>query len=293
MNDQLIDGKQRFVFDHADVRGCHVQLNEACSAIQATHHYPTGLAELINEFTAAAVLLKDSIKADGSLTIQMRTSSAIGLLMADCLSDGRVRAICEFDHQAIIAPTIDLSKLEDAVMAITITPKEGDRYQSIVPVEKPKLSQCLEDYFVRSEQLPSRFEIFATANSVVAVSLHALPKQRLQDPQQSAQMFEHLSVLLSSVKAEEAHQNSAQELLTKLFHADSCRVFDAKTIEFGCECSAERSLMAIQSLGADDIQALIDENKADNNLTVTVDCHFCFQRYDIPLNQLQTLITNH
>ncbi len=293
MTNKAEDIKQRFAFDQADVRGCYVRLDQTCKAIQATHHYPPGLAELINQFTAAAVLLKDSIKADGSLTIQMQTNSVIGLLMADCFSDGRVRAICEYDQQAIIVQDIDLSKQEGAVLAITITPAEGERYQSFVPIEYANLSQCLEDYFSRSEQLPSKFKFFATGDTVVGLSLHALPVQRIKDTQQSAQAFEHLSVLLDSLTPNEAHHDGAEEMLTKLFHADHCRIFSSQKIQFGCECNAERSFSAIQSLGKDDIQSLIDETIAENNSTVTVDCHFCFQRYQFSVSQLQHLITGH
>jgi len=44
------DIRQRFVFDELDARGCIVRLNDTCEAIQATHHYPSNLARLLNEF---------------------------------------------------------------------------------------------------------------------------------------------------------------------------------------------------------------------------------------------------
>lgn len=36
---------------------------------------------------------------------------------------------------------------------ITITPEEGERYQGVVGLEGDTLAACLEDYFLRSEQL--------------------------------------------------------------------------------------------------------------------------------------------
>ena len=85
MNDSInqSDLKRRFVFDDADVRGCYARLDESCKTIQSTHYYPKSLARLINQFTIAAVLLKDSIKSDGSLTVQMRTESDINLLIVN------------------------------------------------------------------------------------------------------------------------------------------------------------------------------------------------------------------
>ncbi len=42
---------------------------------------------------------------------------------------------------------------------ITITPEEGERYQGVVGLEGDTLAACTEDYFLRSEQLPTRLFI--------------------------------------------------------------------------------------------------------------------------------------
>lgn len=286
------DLKQRFVFDSTDVRGCYARLDESIKTIQATHYYPKGLASIINQFTIAAVLLKDSIKSDGSLTIQMRTQGDIGLLMADCANDGSVRAICEYEHAAMLPDEIALNRLPNAVLAVTITPDEGDRYQSIIPVERDSLALCLEDYFERSEQLPSRFHFLATPEKVVGFSLHALPADKIKDAALSEQRFDHLSVLLKSMTLDEALVDSSETALTKLFHEEECRLFDLKPLQFGCECSDERSLNALRALGADELTALVKEHKADDKDAITIDCHFCFQRYTVSFEQANSLFSD-
>jgi len=202
------DFRQRFVFDDLDVRGCVVRLNETSQAIQATHHYPNNLAKLLNEFALAATLLRDSIKIDGSLTIQLRTQGAISLIMADCMADRRVRAIAEYVSEDLAAnDNLALNKLgEGAVLAITISPTDGERYQSIVPIENATLDKCLADYFQRSEQ-------------------------------------------------------------------------------------AEKSLDAVRSLGLDEIDALIDEQKDEGKEQLVIDCHFCFQRYEFDFEQIRGLFS--
>ena len=285
------DFRQRFVFDHLDVRGCIVRLEDTCHSIQATHHYPDNLAQVLNQFALAATLLRDSIKIDGSLTIQLRSSQAITLIMADCMADRRVRAIAEYDSEAL-APN-DAIRLNDfgrgATLAITITPEEGERYQSIVPIEHPSLAECLQDYFARSEQLPSLFSFHADAESALGVALHALPPEKMNDKALREENFERLEALLSTLRAEEALNLSAPQVLTRLFHQESCRLFDANAVEFGCICSSEKSLDAIKALGQDDVNALIEEQKTAGKRSLVVDCHFCFQRYEFDFNQLNTL----
>lgn len=289
---------QRFVFDDLDARGCFVRLDQTCVDIQQTHHYPPSLAKLLNQFALAAVLLRDSIKIDGSVTIQLRnpqsttTASGIKLLMADCMSDGRVRAIAEYESDGFAAgATMSLAEMgEGAVLAITITPNQGERYQSIVPMQFATLNQCLEEYFARSEQLPTWFSLTVGQEQAVGIALHALPAGKVTDPVASKDNFERLRLLLNTLTEQEALELDAQQILTRLFHDESCRLFDQNPVEFGCVCSAKKSLEAVKSLGQEDINALIKEQQAQGNANLVVDCHFCFQRYEFPFNELQSLL---
>ena len=283
-----LDYRQRFVFDEVDVRGCIVRLEKTCRNIQATHHYPSSLADLLNQFALAATLLRDSVKIDGSLTIQLRSEGAIKLIMADCLSDRRIRAISEYDQEHVFASgPIHLNDLDSsAVLAITITPDEGERYQSIVPIENATLAECLRDYFERSEQFPSSFNFFANSKMALGIVLHALPQQRVRDTKEAQEKFTHLNVLLNSLTQDEAISLSSQDILTRLFHEESCRLFDSNLVEFGCVCSREKSFDAIHSLHKDELRALIETEKKKDRKSLVVDCHFCFQRYEFDFQEL-------
>jgi len=287
----MTDFRQRFVFDDLDMRGCIVRLDQTCEAIQSTHHYPPNLAKTLNQFALAATLLRDSIKIDGSLTIQLRTPGAIKLIMADCLSDRRIRAIAEYDSDELMPnEAIDLNSLgQGSILAITITPDDGERYQSIVPIEHASLAECLQDYFARSEQLPSLFRFLSDAEQAVGISVHALPMEKVKDQHQTEQHFERIQILLNTLETDEALSIDAQQILIRLFHEESCRLFDAHPVEFGCVCSAEKSLDAVRSLGQEDVDGLIAEQSDQGNQSLVVDCHFCFQRYEFNFEQLRGL----
>jgi molecular chaperone Hsp33 len=286
------DIRQRFVFDELDARGCIVRLSETCEAIQSTHHYPANLATLLNEFALAATLLRDSVKIDGSLTIQLRSSGPIKLIMADCMSDRRVRAISEYDSEQLPAnDRIDLDALGNgATLAITISPDEGERYQSIVPIEHASLGECLEDYFRRSEQLPSLFRLLADQEQAVGLSIHALPLDKVKDKDAADEHFTRIKTYLNTLNAEEAFSLSAEQILSRLFHDESCRLFESQAVQFGCICSSEKSLDAVKSLGKDDIHKLISEQQEQGKPNLVVDCHFCFQRYEFSFEQINGLL---
>jgi len=211
--------------------------------------------------------------------------------MADCLSDRRIRAIAEYDSDELMPnEAIDLNSLgQGSILAITITPDDGERYQSIVPIEHASLAECLQDYFARSEQLPSLFRFLSDAEQAVGISVHALPMEKVKDQHQTEQHFERIQMLLNTLEADEALSIDAQQILIRLFHEESCRLFDAHPVEFGCVCSAEKSLDAVRSLGQEDVDGLIAEQSDQGNQSLVVDCHFCFQRYEFNFEQLRGL----
>ncbi len=62
--------------------------------------------------------------------------------------------------QGEIADDADLKTMVgNGYLVITISPEEGERYQGVVGLEGDTLAACLEDYFQRSEQLPTRLII--------------------------------------------------------------------------------------------------------------------------------------
>lgn len=289
------DFVQRFSFDDLDARGCYVRLDESIRDIQATHHYPAALAKLLNEFAVSAVLLRDSVKLDGSLTIQYGTShesqNGVNMIVADCSHDYGVRAVCEFDAETLPANISSMSLRDlslNATLAITISPKDGQRYQGVVAIESDTLSGCLQDYFLRSEQLPSRFEFVVDEENAVGMSIHTLPKQDSGiDATLDAAFkddWQRLNILCDTLTDQEMRELDTQTLLTRVFHEDQCRLHDAKQVNFSCDCSRERSAAAIKNLGNAEIESLIQEQDL-----VTIDCHFCFQRYEFDQQALKDL----
>jgi molecular chaperone Hsp33 len=292
MSESKKDSLQRFVFDEIDARGCIVQLQDTCDDIQSTHYYPPNLARVVNQFTAAVALLRDSIKLDASVTIQLRSPGSLSLIMADSLPDRSVRAIAEYDVQALSAgDDIDFKSLgEGAVLAITISPEKGERHQAIVPIEHSSLEECLEDYFARSEQLPTWFCLLSSEAEAVGIAIHALPDEKTNDKQLGAEHFNRLRVLLKTLTIAEARELDSQEILTRLFHEESCRLFEAKEVKFGCQCSRDKSIDALKALGKEDLDALVSEQKEQGKKNLVVDCHFCFQRYEFDFKSIGTLL---
>lgn len=132
------DQTQRFLFDDSDVRGEIATLEESYQHVLAKHTYPEPVAQLLGELLAAAALLVGTLKFDGLLILQARSSGAVPLLMVECSSAREVRGIARY-HAEQIQPDATLTELmPEGMLAITIDPANGQRYQGIVDLEGPR-----------------------------------------------------------------------------------------------------------------------------------------------------------
>lgn len=269
------DFTQRFLFDDTDVRGEWVGLERSYAEVLAKHPYPEPVAQLLGELLAAAALLVGTLKFDGLLVLQARSSGALPLLMIECSSDREVRGIARY-HAEQVAPGAGLAELmPEGVLAITVDPANGKRYQGIVALEGYSLAECLSGYFATSEQLPTRFWLNADGRRACGLLLQQLPPDRIKDADARAASWQHLTTLADTLTAEELLGLDVQTVLHRLYHEEQVRLFDPRAVQFRCSCSRERSASALVSLGRDDAEALL----AEQGGRVVVDCQFCNQRY--------------
>ncbi len=266
--DQLL----RFIFDGTDVRGEWVQLERSYLDALVNHHYPPAVRRLVGEFLAAASLLGATLKFDGTITLQARSEDGeIPLIMAEAGSDNSVRAIV---HGAERAAGTEFRQLlgARATLAITIDPARGKRYQGIVPLEGDSLARCLEDYFHRSEQLPTRIWLVADNRRVAGLFLQELPSKL--DFEQRSKQWQHLSMLAETISHHEMLHLEGDDVLHRLFHQEQLRLLRRDSLHFRCSCSRERTESMLRSLGGGELEAILRERGS-----VEVNCEFCNQLY--------------
>lgn len=270
------DFKQRFLFPDSDVRGELVRLEDSLAAILGAHQYPMAVQGLVGEAVAAVALLAGTLKFQGRLSLQAQGQGPVSLLLAECTHDGQLRALARH-RDASEFDSADLTRLiGDGTMVITITPDQGRQYQGIVPLEGDTLAACLEAYFRQSEQLDTRLWLAAGNGRAAGLLLQRLPEQ-IADSEHNKATWQHLDALAGTLKMEELLDLDAQTVLRRLFHETPPRLPDAQPLRFGCTCSRERTRNALYSLGAEELQNLLDE---DGGATLT--CDFCLssERFD-------------
>lgn len=265
----------RFLIENRAVRGVWVRLQKSYADVLVGHEYGDLGKKMLGESMVAAVVLSRTIKLQGRLALQARGEGALRLLVAECTHDAGIRGIMEFsDDVALHAGVGECSLrdyLGDGYLAVTLLPDAGESYQGIVPLQGNRLQECLEEYFMHSEQLATAMWFACDGEQAAGLLLQALPAQ---EQAEVGDDWQHVYTLANTISDAELLSLPCEELLHRLFHEEDVRVFAGESVRFHCTCSVERSRNALALLGRDELQKLFSEKD-----TVMVDCQFCGRHY--------------
>jgi molecular chaperone Hsp33 len=263
-----------FLLERAGVRGTLVRLGPSWRDVAGRADYPPALHALLGEALAASALLTANIKLDGALSIELKSSGPLRLLFVECNDQGRVRGLARWDGP-LPAP-LALDTLPDAIMAITIGNVErGQRYQGLVDLQHAELAGSLENYFVQSEQLPARILLAANGTQAVGLMLQKMPDEGGRDAALDDDAWNRIMHLTATLGVEELLGTAPEQLLYRLYHDESVRMFAPRPLAFGCSCSRERVSTMLRSLGRAEVEAALAAREGE----IEVICEFCAQHY--------------
>ena len=266
------DQLHRYLFENYAVRGELVTVSETLEQILAGHNYPQPVKNVLAELLVATSLLTATLKFEGDITVQLQGDGPMTLAVINGNNHQQLRGVARV--QGEIPADADLKTLiGNGYLVITITPAEGERYQGVVGLEGDTLAACLEDYFQRSEQLPTRL-IIRTGESegkpaAGGMLLQVMPAQNAQ-----AEDFDHLAALTDTIKAEELFTLPANDVLWRLYHEEEVTLYDPQGVEFKCTCSRERCAGALKTLPDEEINSILEEEGE-----IDMHCDYCGSHY--------------
>jgi molecular chaperone Hsp33 len=267
------DRSSRFLFNDADIRGSFVRLEESLKEVTQRHRYAEPLQNLLGEFLVAALLLSNTIKFKGRLTLQAKGDGPVKTMMAEATHDGKTRGIIQLNEDA--DETADFNAMfGNGVLAVTIEPMEGERYQSLVPLQGDTLASCLEHYFLQSEQLGTLIHLTANSDRAAGMLLQQLPSQLVRDAGKREQHWQTVNILGNTLTHEELLVKENQTILHQLFSNEDIQLLADEPISFYCSCSEERMAKALISLGGKELDQLFSEDPI-----LELVCEFCGNTY--------------
>jgi molecular chaperone Hsp33 len=275
----MSDSLQRFVFEHARVRGELVRLDESWSELRRRRDYPEPLRSVLGELTAASLLLAATIKfEDGALVLQIQGGSPVSLLVVECQADLSLRAMARWEGE--LPPPDGVPALHDLAAggrcAITIDPgPKLAAYQGVVALEGRTTAQVLERYMARSEQLDTLFALAANGERAAGLLLQKLPAAGGRPaPDADPDLWNRVGHLAATLTHQELVELPEREILRRLFHDEELRLFESLPVRFACRCSRERVAGVLRMLGREEVEHSLAERSV-----LEVTCEFCGKPY--------------
>ena len=277
------DQLYRYLFEHHQVRGELVQLDQTFRHMVAAQEYPAPVRQLLGELLVATSLLTATLKFEGSITVQLQGNGPVSLAVINGDHQQQLRGVARWQGELPANP--DLKALVgDGHLVITISPDEGERYQGIVSLESDSLASSLESYFAQSEQLAPRIWIRTGGTAAEPLAAGMLLQELPASSEQHADEFDHLSKLTDTIKDEELFTLPAEEILYRLYHEEEVRLFAPQQIQFRCTCSRERSEQALLQIGKVEVDAMIHEQGQ-----IDMHCDYCGTHYRFDAIDAQAL----
>jgi molecular chaperone Hsp33 len=299
-----------FEVSSLDLRGRVVRLGPVVDKILEKHDYPPPVAKLLGEAIVLTVMLGSALKIEGRFILQTQTEGPVRMLVVDFSTPGKVRACARYDKNRVAA-AIENGKtavgdlLGEGHLAMTIDQgPDMSRYQGLVALNGGSLEDAAHEYFLRSEQIPTRVRLAVGEELQKAsgganhrwraggIMLQFLPKSperaRVADlhPGDAPEGVEpHVvpedeawaegQALVGTVEDLELIDPalSSERLVYRLFHEPGVRVFEAADVRAECSCSRDAVEAMLKSFSQDDRDHMIEDGR------ISVTCEFCSTSY--------------
>jgi molecular chaperone Hsp33 len=285
-----------FQLDRSRLRGRLVRLADTVDWVLRAHAYPPPVSALLGELLVLAGGLAGGLKFDGSFSLQVRGDGPVGLMVADCTNDGRMRGYASFDAAAIEgrAEGEPARLLGGGLLALTVdqTASGGETSQGIVELDGRSLAEAMLAYFHRSEQVPTGIRTALGRDPLTgawragAIIVQAMPGTGPAAGPAAEEDWRRTMLLLETTREAELldFDLAPDELLWRLFHEEAVRVYRPLPLQPGCGCDEARVEATLRSFPPEDIEEM---RLPDGSVTVT--CQFCSRTYRYDGRQLEAL----
>src|SRR5438132_11997487 len=143
-----------------DLRGRLTRLGPALDDILTKHDYPPAVGKLLGEAILLTTLLGSALKFEGRFILQAQTDGPVSFLIVDFQAPDRLRAYARYDASRLQSGQTSGALLGHGHLAMTIDQgPDMSRYQGLVALDGGSLEDAAHEYFLRSEQIPTRVRL--------------------------------------------------------------------------------------------------------------------------------------
>ena len=303
---QETDAVLPFQLEESDIKGRFGIVTNSVREILRNKNYPAFISKIVAEACVLTSLIGQSMELRWKLSLQIRGKGPLKLIATDYFNFGsnddnfRIRCHSSFDKKYTPSFNQEFKELiGEGYFAIIIDEGAGkEPYQGITPLRGDSLTECAENFFHQSEQLPTRFSIKILEENMAydkqkikagGIMLQYLAKgsevlknedQVYKDNLSSADFlsgnasenWKRVNLFLDTLDSDEFFDPkiSDEGLIYRLFNEENPTVFEKRSIQFGCTCSPDKVRQTMSIYSSRDIKKMTNEAGK-----VTAECQFC------------------
>jgi molecular chaperone Hsp33 len=257
-------------------------------------HQTTAVATAaLGRVLAATSMIGNMQKTEeGSVTLIIKGGGPLGTILATSDPEGNVRGYVENPQVALMEKyqgKLDVGAAVGSEGTLTLIRDlhMKEPYVGTVQLLGGEIAEDVASYFVESEQVPTvcalgvlinRDQSVEVAGGYLLQLLPGAPDSLIDQLEAGVMKAGNVSALLQQGL-------SPEEVIRKVLGDMEVEILETTPITYKCYCSRERVASTIISLGAKEMQSIIDDGE-----DIHVDCQFCDTIYTFTPGEIQELL---
>ncbi|MEB5969968.1 Hsp33 family molecular chaperone HslO [Enterococcus gallinarum] len=273
------------------VRAYAVSATKTVSEAQQRHDTWNTASAALGRAMVGSLLLGSTLKGDDKLTVKIQGNGPAEAIIIDSNGRGDVKGYIKNPHVSL--PLNGQGKLDvrgavgdQGIFTVIKDLGLKEPFSGQTPIVSGELGEDFTYYLAVSEQIPSAVGLsvlvdtddsIRTAGGFLLQIMPGADETVIDSIENRLQELPRVSSLLDEGK-------SPEEILTVLLNDTKVEVLEKMPVQFRCDCSKEKFATAIITLGADEIQEMMDEDHGAEAV-----CSFCGNKYHFDEQELARL----
>lgn len=241
----------------------------------------------------AASMMGDALKEEkGALTIQIKGGGPLGTVLAVSDCEGNVRGYVQNPHVELMEKEpgkLDVGAAVGTTGTLTVMKDIGlkEPYVGSIGLFSGEIADDIAMYFVESEQIPTACALGVLVGidqSVTSAGGYLIQLLPGADDTVIDKIEAGVRRVGSVSRALESGMD-AESLLRAVLSDFDLEVLETHPVEYRCYCSRERVSRALISMGREEMQSMIEEQKG-----AELTCQFCDAVYHFSEDELKNLL---
>lgn len=287
MKDVIIRG----IAADGQIRAFAASTKNLCEEARRRHNMSPIATVALGRLLTGGAMMGTMMKNDADIvTIQIKGDGPIGSMTVTADPKGRVKGYVA--NPQVMLP-LKNGKLDVAgalgIGVLSVIKDIGlkEPYVGDTILVTSEIGDDLTYYFATSEQVPSSVALGVLMNKDNTVEqaggfiIQLMPdatEEVITKLEESIKQIKSVTELLEN-------EMTPEDILRLILKDMNFELLDTIDTEFYCNCSKDRVSKAIMSIGAKDIQEMIDDGKP-----IEVNCHFCNTNYTFTVDELKEML---